>query len=100
MQTFEDSMSSLLNVALLVQNGFKYDLSIEGMRSQRFSIGVFIFLLIGILVFVGIIVAVIRQNPTHSKIRPGEKVMLGAIIMGVVVAVIFGFMQMVSGVLF
>jgi hypothetical protein len=76
------------------------DLSIEGMRSQRFSVGVFVFLVIGILVFAGIIVAVIRSNPSGSKIRPGEKVMLGAIIMGVIVATIFGFMQMVSGVLF
>jgi hypothetical protein len=78
----------------------RLDLSIEGMRSQRFSVGVFVFLVIGILVFSSIIVAVIRSNPGGSKIRTGEKIMLGAIIMGVIVATIFGFMQMVSGVLF
>lgn len=79
----------------------KLDLSIEGMRSQRFSVGVFIFLLIGILVFSGIIYAVIKgAHAPQEKMRLGEKLMFAAIIMGVLVAVVFGATQMVSGYLF
>ncbi|MDE1981218.1 MAG: hypothetical protein KGJ83_01480 [Betaproteobacteria bacterium] len=76
------------------------DLSIEGMRSQRFSVGVFIFLLIGILVFSGIIYAVLRGPHAPKNIKTGEKYMFAAIIMGVLVAVVFGAMQMLSGYLF
>ncbi len=78
----------------------KVDLSIEGMRSQRFGVGVFIFLMIGILVFSGIIYAVARGKHAPKHMKTGEKMMFGAIIMGVVVAVIFGATQMLSGVLF
>ena len=82
-------------------NNPKLDLSIEGMRSQRFSVGVFVFLLIGILVFSGIIYAVIKgAHAPKEKMRLGEKLMFAAIIMGVVVAVVFGATQMVSGLLF
>jgi len=76
------------------------DLSIEGMRSQRFSVGVFIFMLIGVVVFCAIIYAVAFGKSGASTMRTGEKVMIGAIILGVVVAVAFGAMQMLSGYLF
>ena len=81
--------------------GVRIDLSIEGMRSQRFGVGVFIFLLIGILVYCGIIYSVARSSK-HVKepLKRGEKVMVGAIVLGVVLAVIFGATQMLSGVLF
>ncbi len=83
------------------QGNGKIDLSIEGMRSQRFSVGVFVFLLIGILVFSGIIYAVLKgAHAPKQKMRMGEKLMFAAIIMGVVVAVVFGATQMVSGILF
>lgn len=83
------------------QGNGKIDLSIEGMRSQRFSVGVFVFLLIGILVFSGIIYAVLKgAHAPKQKMRMGEKLMFAAIIMGVVVAVVFGATQMISGILF
>ncbi|MDE2342529.1 MAG: hypothetical protein KGL63_03915 [Betaproteobacteria bacterium] len=78
----------------------RLDLSIEGMRSQRFSVGVFIFLLIGIMVFCGIIYAVLRGAHAPKTLKTGEKFMFAAIIMGVIVAVVFGAMQMLSGYLF
>ncbi len=78
----------------------KIDLSIEGMRSQRFGVGVFVFLLIGILVYCGIILVVARGKHAAKDMKTGEKVLFGVIIMGVVVSVIFGATQMLSGVLF
>jgi branched-subunit amino acid permease len=78
----------------------KFDLSIEGMRSQQFSEGVFVFLLIGIVVFCGIIIALMFSKNRSQKMRLGERLMFTAIILGVVVAVIFGAMQMLGNYLF
>ena len=78
----------------------KLDLSIEGMRSQQFSEGVFAFLLIGILVFSGIVIALMFSKNRSEKVRLGERLMFVAIILGIVVAVIFGALQMLGGYLF
>jgi branched-subunit amino acid permease len=78
----------------------KLDLSIEGMRSQQFSEGVFVFLLIGIVVFSAIVFALLFSKNRSEKIRLGERMMFAAIILGVVVAVIFGALQMLGGYLF
>ncbi len=76
------------------------DLSIEGMRSQQFSEAVFAFLLIGIFVFSVIVVIFWFSKNRPQDARFGEKVMFGAIVGGIVVAVIFGALQMVGGILF
>lgn len=78
----------------------KLDLSIEGMRSQQFSEGVFVFLMVGIVVFCGIIVAFMFSKNRPTKMRLGERLMFAAIILGVVTAVIFGALQMLGGYLF
>ncbi|MDE2423112.1 MAG: hypothetical protein KGN31_02755 [Betaproteobacteria bacterium] len=70
------------------------------MRSQHFGYGIFVFLLIGIAVFCGIIFATIREQMAEGKMRTGEKIMFGAIIIGVLVAIIFGGAQMLNGFLF
>lgn len=77
----------------------KLDLSIEGMSSQQFSVGVFYFMLIGVAVFSAIIYFFLRTSK-KSKLRRGEKWMFAAIILGVVVAVIFAATQMVFDYLF
>ncbi len=82
------------------QTSPKLDLSIEGMRSQQFSEAVFAFLLIGIFVFSVIVVIFWFSKNRPSEAKLGEKVMFGAIVMGIVVAVIFGAMQMLGGILF
>lgn len=76
------------------------DLSIEGMRSQQFSIGVFIFMLIGVLVFAGIIYVVAFGNAAPKTMKKGERVLFGAIVLGTLFAVAMGAMQMLSGYLF
>lgn len=70
------------------------------MRSQQFSVGVFFFMLLGIFVFSAIIYAVVFGKYAPKSVRLGEKVLFGAIILGVIVAVIFGALQMLSGYLF
>jgi hypothetical protein len=80
--------------------GSQLDLSIEGMHSQRFGVGVFILLIVGIVLFTGIIIAVMRGTRGQRVTRTGEKLMFGAIILGVLAAVVFASLQMLSGVLF
>jgi hypothetical protein len=78
----------------------KLDLSIEGMRSQQFSEAVFAFLLVGIFLFSVIVVIFWFSKNRPNEARLGEKLMFGAIVGGVVIAVIFGALQMVGGFLF
>jgi len=70
------------------------------MRSQQFSEWVFVFLLVGIIVFAGIVIAFLKSKNQSSKFRLGERLMFAAIIAGMVVAVILGAMQMLGGYLF
>ncbi len=70
------------------------------MRSQQFSVGVFFFMLLGVFVFSAIVYSVIFGKYAPKTMRVGEKVMFGAIILGIVVAVIFGGLQMLDGYLF
>lgn len=78
----------------------RIDLSIESINSQRFGVGVFFMLMLGIALFAGIILAVFKGSGKQKVTRTGEKLMFGAIILGVVVAVVFASLQMLSGVLF
>ncbi|HEY5993254.1 MAG TPA: hypothetical protein VIU46_01510 [Gallionellaceae bacterium] len=78
----------------------KLDMSIEGMRSQQFSVGVFFFMLLGVLVFSGIIYAVAFGRYAPKSMKLGEKIMFGAIIFGTVLAVVFGGLQLLTGELF
>lgn len=76
------------------------DLSIEGMRSQQFSVGVFIFMLIGVIVFAGIIYVVAFGKAAPKTMKKGERVLFGAIVLGTLFAVAMGALQMLSGYLF
>ena len=74
--------------------------TIEGMRSQEFSVGIFIFMIIGVAVFLGIIVKVAFIKKETERLKTGEKVLLVWIILGVLAAVLFGATQLLQGRLF
>jgi len=74
--------------------------TIEGMRSQEFSVGIFIFMIIGVLVFLGIIAKVSMAKKASERLKTGEKVLLVWIILGVIAAITFGGMQLLQGRLF
>ena len=99
-QIFDFHTTSLLVTQLSSDLSPKLDLSIEGMRSQQFSQGVFAFLLLGIVVFSGIVIAVMKNIKRSEKMRLGERLLFAAIIFGIVVSVIMGAMQMLGGYLF
>lgn len=87
-------------VASLADISPKLDLSIEGMRSQQFSIGVFIFMLIGVFVFGSIIYVIAFGKEGAKSMKTGEKAMVIAIILGTLVAVAMGAVQLLTGYLF
>lgn len=78
----------------------KLDLSIEGMRSQQFSEWIFAFLLVSIIIFSGIVIAFMFSKNRPKEMRLGERMMFVAIIIGIVVAVIVGAVQLLGGYLF
>jgi len=76
-----------------------YDSGIESLRSQNYSIGILVFLFISMGVFVGVI-RLFYKHTDMSKVKTGEKVLMGVIVMGVVVAAIFAVVQLADGYLF
>lgn len=86
---------------LLVKAGsgpFGIDTSIEGMKSQEFSVGIFYFLIASIIVFTVFVFMFMLKSKTNLK--KGEKILFAWILFGVIVAVIFGAAQMLHGYLF
>jgi len=76
-----------------------YDFGIESMRSQNYSIGILVFLFISMGVFVGVI-RLFYKHTDMSKVKTGEKVLMGLIVLGVVIAGIFAVVQLLDGYLF
>jgi len=76
-----------------------FDFGIESMRAHSYSVGIFVFMMIAIAVFVGIIWAFFRQHAGEA-VKPGEKVLFLMITLGVVLAAIFAAVQLLDGFLF
>lgn len=71
------------------------DLSIESLRSQQYSNFIFGFLVVSLIIFS--IIIYIYMPKKEGQLKKGEKVMVGAIIMGVVIALLFGWLQLIEG---
>jgi len=89
-------LNRIFTVLVNTDSSPKLDLSVEGMRSQQFSVGVFFFMLLGIFVFSAIVYSVVFGKYAPKTMRRGEKILFGAIILGIVLAVIFGAIQMLG----
>lgn len=76
-----------------------FDSSIESMSSQEFSVGIFYFLVVAIIVFTGFVFMFMLKDKT-SKLKKGEKIMFVWLLLGVLVAIGFGAAQMLHGYLF
>ena len=81
---------------------------IEGMRSQEFSVGIFIFLMICIVVFTIIVIkflnsgrgVAVEGDGESKKLKTGEKILFAWIFLGILAGVIMGAMQLLQGYLF
>jgi len=92
-------ISFCLPVATYAAEQQVYDMGIEGMRSQTHSVGIFIFMIVSMLVFVGVI-ALFYKHTDMSSVKKGEKVLMGIIVLGVIVSAVFAGVQMLDGFLF
>ncbi|MFQ5469105.1 MAG: hypothetical protein ACE5EH_02235 [Gammaproteobacteria bacterium] len=79
--------------------------TIESMRSQEYSIGIFIFMVFGIIVFSAILynffLSAKREGVKSGKgMKTGERIMFIWLVLGVIAASIFGAAQLLFGHLF
>ena len=108
MKLFEHSIGELTDQLIFrflvedsTSNAFGLNTSIESMDTHQFSVGIFYFLIVAIIVFVGIsFLITFKDKGKSSKLKTGEKLLFIWIMFGVVVAIVFGAAQMMHGYLF
>src|SRR3569623_1246136 len=71
------------------------DMSIESLRSQQYSNYIFVFFVLSLIIFSFIIFLYMPKK--KGRLKKGDVVMVGAIIMGVVIALLFGWLQLIEG---
>ncbi len=74
---------------------FGIDMSIENLRSQQYSYYIFGFLIVSLIIFSFILY--LYRPKKGEKLKRGERIMFGAIIIGVFSAVFLGWLQLVEG---
>jgi len=100
MNQFHD-IFAFSSAALQVNDSIIPDyLTIEGMRGQEYSVGIFIFMLVGVAVFMAVIFKFMLRAKREKNLKTGELVMFICIILGTVGAVVMGAMQLLQGQLF
>ncbi len=77
---------------------------IEGLYSQQFSVGIFIFLIVCIIVFTMIVFKFMlsgsNSNGQKAGLKTGEKIMFVWIFIGIIGAVVMAAVQLLQGYLF
>ncbi len=74
---------------------FGIDMSIEGLRAKQYSYYIFVFLVLSVILFTYIIYLYLPKG--GKTLKTGEKIMFGALILGVVVAIVIGWIQLIEG---
>lgn len=92
-------LESVTNFLPQMKSIFTDELGIESDQSKQFSVGIFYFLVIGIIFFAIVAFAFMFKDKTKS-IKKGEMILFIWIILGLVVAVIFGASQLLHGYLY
>lgn len=72
---------------------------IENLHSQEFSVGIFFFLILTIMLFTGIVVAFMKGK-NSKPLKSGEKWLFAWIFFGILVSIVFGALQLLGGYLF
>lgn len=70
--------------------------TIEGLKSQEYSIGIFFFMLAGIVLFAVIIYKFVKDAKKEGM-RRGEVVMYAWLVLGLIGAIIYGAAQLLFG---
>lgn len=72
------------------------DMSIEGMRSQKYSVAIFIFLIMALIMF-SFMIYIYWPKEKLKNVKLGEKIMFGSMIVAVIIALIIGYIQLIEG---
>ncbi len=99
---FENMISLMSTVdSLRVESITDDQWGIEGIYSQQFSVGIFIFLIICIIVFTFIVFKFMgsgtNKDGTKSGLKTGEKIMFFWIFLGIIGAVVMAAVQLLQG---
>jgi len=89
----------LIRLPLTGSGPFGLDTSIEGMNSQQFSVGIFYFLVVAILIFTAFIFLFMFKGK-GAGLKTGEKWLFAWLLLGIFVALGFGATQLLHGYLF
>lgn len=104
-----DSLWAAVAILTEQKGPFGIDTSIEGMKSQQFSVGIFYFLVVAIIVFTIFVFMFMLKGKGEDKsetagkgsgLKSGEKLLFIWLLLGIVVAIGFGAAQMLHGYLF
>ena len=82
-----------------VQSPLSEYTGIENIHSQQFSVGIFVFLILGIMLFSGIVIAFMKGKNSEA-LKSGEKWLFAWIFFGILVSIVFGALQLLGGYLF
>jgi hypothetical protein len=74
--------------------------TVEGMSTYEFSVGIFFFMLVGVVVFAAIMFRFLRSSGMGKGMKKGEKILFLWIAAGTAVAAGFGTLQLLYGRLF
>ena len=97
-----DSFMPTLSVSSITDDQW----GIEGIYSQQFSVGIFIFLFVCIIIFTMIVIKFMNSgsqttgSTEKKKLKTGEKVMFAWIFLGIIGALIMAAVQLLQGYLF
>lgn len=86
-------------VMIKVQSPQSEYTGIENLHSQQFSVGIFFFLILGVTLFSGIVIAFMKGKNSKA-LKLGEKWLFAWIFLGILVSIVFGALQLLGGYLF
>lgn len=90
------SPSAQSDVTTAMEEEAMQEWGIEGTRSQEFSVGIFIFLIISIIVFAAIVVKHMSTGK-GKRLKTGEKILFAWIFLGIIAGVVMGISQLLYG---
>lgn len=97
-------LTSNLNDLISVKSIVDDQWGVEGLYSQQFSVGIFFFLLVCIIMFAVVVFKFMstgsssdEKGSSKSNLKTGEKVMFAWIILGIIGAVIMAAVQLLQG---
>lgn len=94
-----DSISDYSASIIKAQSPISEYTGIENIHSQQFSVGIFFFLILGIMLFSGIVIAFMKGK-NSKPLKSGEKWLFAWIFFGILVSIVFGALQLLGGYLF